>query len=129
MNRLVSALALFLVWASVNAATFEERVDKANAGFETEDGEAYEKMLGPYIHAAIKKCTPAGSTSSGNLGKFVLVIDVSPEGEIVDPVIKPETQTSICFSKEFVSQTLPAPPGSIISDGFAPLVVEIYVVP
>ena len=128
MNRIIPTMVFALFSASVYAATFEERVNKANALFETEDGETYEKKLGPYRHQARKKCAPAGSTSKENWGKFVLVVDVSPGGELVNPVVKPETPTSICFSKEFISQTLPVPPDSIVSDGFAPLVVEIYVV-
>lgn len=129
MSRLIPALMLFLVPASAYAATFEERIDKANAVYETADGEAYEKKLGPYIHEAIKKCAPAGSTSRANPGKFVLVADVSPEGILFNPMVKPETIASTCFRTEFISQALPAPPNSIVSDGFAPLVVEIFIVP
>jgi len=129
MSRIIPTVVLALFSASVLAATFEERVNKAKAVFETEDGEKYEQALGPYIHRAIKKCAPAGSTSKENPGKFVLVVDVSAEGEMVNPSVDPETRTSICFSREFISNTLPAPPELIVADGFAPLVVEIYVVP
>ena len=111
-------MTLALFSASVYPVTFEERVDKANAVFETEDGEAYEKKLGPFIQQAIRKCAPAGSTSKENWGKFVLVVDVSPGGEMINPIVKPETQISVCFSKEFVSQTLPTPPDSIVTNGF-----------
>lgn len=128
MNKIFPTMVFALFSASVFATTFEERVEKANAVFETENGETYEKKLGPYIHQAIKKCAPASSSSNKNWGKFVMVVDVSPGGEVVNPIVKPETQISICFSKEFISQTLPAPPDSIVSDGFAPIVVEVYVV-
>ena len=128
-SRMIPLMVLALLPASVFADTFEDRVERANAVFETEDGATYEKKLGPYIQQAIKKCAPAGSTSKENWGKFVLVVDVSSEGRIVNPDVKPETQISACFSKEFISQTLPAPPHSIVTDGLAPLVVEIYVVP
>ena len=128
MNRIILTIALVLFSASVYPATFEERVEKANAVFETEGGENYEKKLGPFIHQAIKKCAPAGSTSKQNWGKFVLVVDVSREGEMVNPIVKPETQISMCFSKEFISQTLPTPPESIVTDGLVPIVVEVYVV-
>ena len=128
MNKLFPTLALALCSASAYPATFEERVEKANAVFETEDGENYEKKLAPFIQQAIRKCAPAGSTSKKSRGKFVLVVDVSPGGEMINPVAKPESQISACFSKEFVSQTLPAPPDSVVADGFVPLVVEIYVV-
>ncbi len=128
MNRIIPTMALALFSASVYPVTFEERVEKANAVFETEDGENYEKKLGPFIHQAIRNCAPAGSTSKENWGKFVLVVDVSPGGEMTNPIVKPETQISACFSKEFLSQTLPTPPDSIVSNGIVPLVVEVYVV-
>ena len=129
MDRLILTLTLVFTSTSVAAASFEARVDKANAVFESEAGEAYEKKLGPYIHAAIKSCASVGSTSRENQGKFVLVGDVSSRGEIADPAVRPETEASICFRREFASQTLPVPPDAILSGGFAPLVVEIYIVP
>lgn len=126
MNKLV--LALLLASTSLVAATFEERIDNANAAFETEQGEAYDKSLRPYMQAAIKKCAPGGSAPVENPGKFVLVADVSPEGKLSNPVVKPETKSSICFSNEFSALALPAPPASLLANGFAPLVVEIYIV-
>lgn len=121
-------LALMLASAPVNAATFEERVDNANAAFETDQGEAYEKSLLPYLQAAMKKCAHGAAAPEGSPGKFVLVADVSAQGKIVDPAVRPESDSSSCFSSEFSAQPLPAPPASLLVNGFAPLVVEIYIV-
>ena len=118
-----------LLSATVHAATFEERVDSANAAFATEQGELYERTLGPHIQAAIRKCASGGSVAKESAGKFVLVADVSAQGKIVNPVVKPETPTSVCFSREFGAQVLSPPPDSLVSEGFAPLVVEVYIVP
>lgn len=120
---------LILISVSANAATFEDRVNKATAAFETEQGETYDRKLVPYIQRAIQKCASVNSASGDSIGKFVLVADVTPDGKVLDPVVKPETNASICLNREFSAQILPAPPISLISDGFAPLVVEIYVVP
>ena len=119
---------MFLVSASANAGSFEQRVDNANAAFETEQGEAYEKRLRPYMQAALEKCAPGKSGSDREPGKFVLVADVSPQGRLSNPAVKPESKSSLCFSNELGAQNLPAPPASLLADGFAPLVVEIYVV-
>lgn len=124
MNKLIPAL--IFVSTSAVAATFDERVDKANAAFETEQGEIYEKKLRPFIPEIIKKCANAGS--GGSPGKFVLVADVSPDGKVFNPAVMPETKNSLCFSGEFSARILPAPPNSLISEGFAPLVVEVYIV-
>lgn len=129
MNKATIALAVFLVSATAFAGNFEERVRSASALFETEDGEAYDKSLIPHIQAAIKKCAPASSTSREDTGKFVLVYDVSSTGKTSDPVVSPETKVSLCFSREFFSQTLPVPPGSMLTNGIAPVVVEVFVVP
>lgn len=127
MNRLIAAL--FLISASVNAATFEDRVNAAYAALETEQGEAYEKKLRPFIQETIKKCAPAGSVQKQPSGKIVLVADVSAEGKIFNSIVKPETSTAKCISKEFSARILPAPPNALIADGMAPLIVEIFNVP
>ena len=123
----------FLILASISApavaATFEERIERANAAFETEQGEVYEKNLVPYIQGAIRKCAPAGSAAQGKLGKFVLVADVSPDGRVSNAVIRPETSASLCFGREFSARTLPVPPASMMSGDSAPLVVEVFIVP
>ena len=127
MKKLVPLLILFS--ASLHAATFEERVDRANAAFETEHGELYERTLGPYIQAAIGKCASGAAVAKETAGKFVLVADVSAQGKVVNPVVKPETPTSVCFAREFGAQVLSPPPDSLVSGGLAPLVVEVYIVP
>lgn len=124
---------IFLVLVSITvpaiAATFEERIERANAAFETEHGEVYEKNLAPYIQGAIRKCAPAGSAAQGKLGKFVLVADVSSEGRVSNAVIRPETSASLCFGREFSVQALPLPPASMMSGDSAPLVIEVFIVP
>ena len=124
MNKVIPIL--IFVSTSAVAATFDERIEKANAAFETEPGETYEKKLRPFIPEIIKKCANAGSGASP--GKFILVADVSADGKIFNPAVMPETKASLCFSREFSVRILPAPPNSLISEGFAPLVVEVYIV-
>lgn len=121
--------ALFLISVAAHAGSFEERVNNANAAFATEPGEAYDRKLVPLIQEAIRKCAPAGPITKQDFGKFVLVADVSLAGKLVDPAARPETKTSVCFTREFGGQILPAPPVAIVSDGFAPIVVEVYIVP
>lgn len=127
MKRLF--LVLVTISAPAIAATFEERIERGYAAFETEHGEVYEKNLVPYIQGAIRKCAPAGSAAQGKLGKFVLVADVSSEGRVSNAVIKPETSASLCFSREFSVQALPVPPASMMTGNSAPLVVEVFIVP
>lgn len=126
-NKLVPALVFFA--ASAGAATFEERVEIANAAFDTEHGDAYEKKLRPLMPEIIKKCAAAGKNSNAGAGKFILVADVSADGKISSPAVKPETPISICFAGEFSARILPAPPNELLADGLAPVIVEIFIVP
>lgn len=122
-------LVLLSISAPAVAATFEERIERGKAAFESEHGEVYEKNLWPHIQGAIKKCAPAGSAAQGKLGKFVLVADVSSEGQVSNAVIRPETSASLCFGREFSTRILPAPPASMMAGDTAPLLIEIFIVP
>ncbi len=127
----MKGLAAFLILAStsVNAATFEERVDKAKTIFETKQGKIYEQKLGPFIGNAIRICIPPGSTSEENLGKFIFVAEVSIEGKVSGSEIQPVTKVSKCFNKEFAIQILPPPPDSLMAIGGTPIIVEMDIVP
>ena len=129
--RVMKGLAAFSILAStsVNATTFEERVDIARTAFETEQGKVYEQKLGPFLGNAIRICIPPGSTSEENLGKFIFIAEVSNEGKITDSEIQPATKVSKCFNKEFATQILPPPPDSLIGIGGAPILVEMDIVP
>lgn len=122
-------LALIAVTASADAATFEERLERANAAFDSEQGGAYQKQLGPNIQRAIRQCAPGGPAGKGLSGKLVLVADVSADGKIRNPMVRPETRASTCIVEALSAQSLPAPPDRLLLDGVAPLSVEIFIVP
>ena len=128
MIKILASIS-FLLPVLVAAATFEERVDAAKAGFETAEGMIYEQKLGPYLGSTMQICIPYGSTSTENLGRFTYVANVSIEGRISASEVKPLNAVSLCFDKEFTKQILPQPPSSLFIENSVPIVVELNVVP
>ena len=126
--RYLAIVGVFISGVSA-AASFEERLALADEISETVAGTKYENHLEPYIHRAIASCIPPGSTDEDNLGNFTLVADVQPEGVVTSLEVKPKTKVSNCFSINFASQNIPAPPESLLKNNLMPIAIEMNIVP
>jgi len=112
-----------------HAADFESRVANGKAAAATPEGENYEASLGPIIGGAMQACIAIGSKEIANLGKFIVVGNVSATGSLVEVDFNPNTAVSRCFAEKLQGQRLPKPPGtSTLSAGF-PIQVTLSVVP
>lgn len=118
------------VFGAAQAGDISARIAAGNnAAAASPEGQRYESLLGPALQAAMSPCVPAGSTATGNLGKFTLVGDVAKSGAISSVEVEPSTAVSRCFAANFRKQQLPKPPKPPSARKRFPLTLVVSVVP
>ena len=106
----VSVVLAALVATSALAEDIASRVAKAKALASTVTGQRYEQAIASVIHKAMLSCIAPGTTDKANLGKFVLVGQVTPEGALTEVDFEPQSTVAQCFAKNAMHLPWPAPP-------------------
>lgn len=104
---------VFKTQITAQAAQFADREKVGLAALATPEGKKYEASWGDVVGPTFKACVPTGSAASGgDLGKFVLIANVSNSGTVSDVDVRPSTRVSRCFAEHFVASKLPRPPAT-----------------
>lgn len=110
-----SILAIFLVIASANvfaADPFEQRAEIAKKLEDTDQGQAYEKVLigatGDYVANAMHQCFPKGVAADTR--HFVIVADLLANRSLTRIEFRPQTKMTQCFVEKFAKAPFPDPP-------------------
>lgn len=125
-------LVLFLVLSSANllaADSFERRVEIAKKFEDTDQGQAYEKLLleatGDYISIAMQQCFP--KDVKADTGRFVVVADLQANRSLSGVDFRPRTKMARCFVDKFSKAPFPGPP-SYAGPGGLPIVFDMKIV-
>lgn len=126
-----SILAIFLAMASANALSadsFEQRAEAAKKLEDTDQGQAYEKLLigatGDYVANAMHQCVPKGVTADTD--HFVIVADLQANRSLARVEFRPQTKMTQCFVEKFAKAPFPDPPSYAGLNGL-PIVLDMKV--
>lgn len=126
-----SVLVAFLVLASASvwaADSFEQRAEIAKRLEDTEQGQAYEKVLvgatGNYVANAMDQCFPQGLKADTD--RFVVVADLQASRTLTRVELRPHTKMAQCFVEKFVKAPFPDLPSYAGLNGL-PIVFDMKI--
>jgi hypothetical protein len=127
-----SLLVVFLALTSLNVFavdSFDQRAEIAKKLEDTEQGQAYEKVLmgatGDYVAEAMHQCFPKDMKADTN--RFVIVADLQANHSLTRIELRPQTKMTRCFAEKFVKAPFPDPP-SYAGIGGLPIVFDMKIV-
>jgi hypothetical protein len=127
-----SILVVFLVIASANvsaADSFEQRAEVAKKLEDTDQGQAYEKVLigatSDYVANAMHQCFPKGVKADAD--RFVIVADLLADRSLARVEFRPQTKMTQCFVAKFANAPFPDPPSYAGTSGL-PIVFDMKIV-
>ena len=92
--------------------TFDLGSYEANKNAETSEGKKYDGQLGSHLekkHSKTMKMCFDTVKNPNNAG-FKIVLLISKDGSVSNLALRPETNTSLCFSEALRRDTFPVPP-------------------
>jgi hypothetical protein len=124
--KIFPILALTLLAHAAWADDFTARAIAGRAASATSAGSKFDDSLLPILGKAGAFCDPSGTKlPATELGQFVLVGDVTPQGKLINIVVKPENPVSQCFAAQLAHNAFDAPPRP--DNANYPIVVQLNV--
>ena len=108
------------------ANSFEDRVLRAKELEKTPAGKAYQSRMWPkvqpFVAELMQKCVP--NDESADLRSFLFIATLSPDGELTQLEVQPETDVSKCFLRGMEHAPFPEPP-TALAEGGMPIVLNM----
>ncbi len=131
-NKSILKLSLDMSFMRPSDEEFKNRQTLGESTAKTAEGQEYmeqiNSLLGQTLHKALLMSFPSTNASVENNGLYQFIANISKDGYLLNPAIKPSTKASEHFVRVFVANSiLPIPPETgRIKEGY-PITIPIMV--